>query len=45
MYTPMNKAPLTRAEYNRVRNQVALKGVDVKSYDKILNKLVPKLKT
>ena len=40
-----NKAPLTRAEYNRSRNQVALKGVDVWGYNEYLEKHVPKLKT
>ena len=42
---PINKAPLTRAEYNRVRNQVALNGGDVWGYDKYLDKPSPKLKT
>ena len=41
----ITKAPLTRAKYNRPRNQVALKGVDVWGYDKYLDTLVPELKT
>ena len=41
MSMPINKALLTTAEYNRARNQVALKGVDAQGYNKCLDKLVP----
>ena len=45
MSSPMNKVPLIRAEYNRARNQVALKGIDVQSFGIYSDKFVPKLKT
>ena len=45
MSIPINRAPLTRAEYNRARNQLAFMGVDVQGNIKYLDKLVPQLKT